>query len=212
MRPQVKPKLLDGASAKPPLASVLAFVRTPVWDHAEASTLVAFTELREELGVDIEEVNLPPAFDHVHQLHRTIMLTDIACSFGHYDATGRDQLSKQFRIMIDEGRRMLAVDYALAKDLISILNSALDCAFDRYGAIMTLATTGETALGLTSTGDPVFFIIWTYCGVPAITLPLLEGENRLPMGMQLVGRCGNEARLLRTAKWLMRRFGMNASE
>ncbi|KJB90528.1 hypothetical protein [Skermanella aerolata] len=77
---------------------------------------------------------------------------------------------------------------------------------------MRPATTGEAPLGLTSTGDPVFFTIWTYRGVPAITLPLLEGENRLPMGMQLVDRCGNDAWLLRAAKWLMRRFGMNVSE
>jgi Asp-tRNA(Asn)/Glu-tRNA(Gln) amidotransferase A subunit family amidase len=33
-------------------------------------------------------------------------------------------------------------------------------------------------------------------------LPLLRAENGLPMGIQLVGRRGDDARLLRTARWL----------
>ncbi len=38
--------------------------------------------------------------------------------------------------------------------------------------------------------------------MPAVTLPLLTTETGLPMGVQLVGRRGDDARLLRTARWL----------
>ena len=38
--------------------------------------------------------------------------------------------------------------------------------------------------------------------MPAITLPLLTAANGLPIGVQLVGRRGDDARLLRTARWL----------
>jgi hypothetical protein len=55
---------------------------------------------------------------------------------------------------------------------------------------------------LESTGDPVFSTIWTACGVPAITLPLLTGSHGLPIGVQLVGRRCYDGRLLRTARWL----------
>jgi Asp-tRNA(Asn)/Glu-tRNA(Gln) amidotransferase A subunit family amidase len=37
-----------------------------------------------------------------------------------------------------------------------------------------------------------------------VTLPLLSAENGLPIGVQLVGRRGNDARLLRTANWLVK--------
>jgi Asp-tRNA(Asn)/Glu-tRNA(Gln) amidotransferase A subunit family amidase len=40
--------------------------------------------------------------------------------------------------------------------------------------------------------------------VPAVTLPLLAGPNGLPVGVQVVGRRGEDARLLRTARWLAR--------
>jgi len=75
---------------------------------------------------------------------------------------------------------------------------------DRYDAIITPATTGEAPAGLDSTGNPIFNSLWTYLGAPAITLPLMEGPNGLPVGVQLVGRRGDDARLLRTASWLMK--------
>jgi Asp-tRNA(Asn)/Glu-tRNA(Gln) amidotransferase A subunit family amidase len=39
--------------------------------------------------------------------------------------------------------------------------------------------------------------------MPAITLPLMRGANGLPLGVQLVGRRGFDARLMRTARWLV---------
>ena len=42
----------------------------------------------------------------------------------------------------------------------------------------------------------------TLLGMPAVTLPLMQGANGLPLGVQLVGRRNFDARLLRTARWL----------
>jgi Asp-tRNA(Asn)/Glu-tRNA(Gln) amidotransferase A subunit family amidase len=78
----------------------------------------------------------------------------------------------------------------------------LEGIFARYDAILTPATTGEAPAGLASTGNPIFCTIWTLCGVPAITLPLLRGPQGLPLGVQLAGRRHDDARLLRTARWL----------
>ena len=47
----------------------------------------------------------------------------------------------------------------------------------------------------------MFNALWTYLGMPCISLPLLEVDG-LPLGVQLVGARGDDARLLRVAKWL----------
>jgi Asp-tRNA(Asn)/Glu-tRNA(Gln) amidotransferase A subunit family amidase len=67
---------------------------------------------------------------------------------------------------------------------------------------LTPAAPGEAPLGLESTGNPVFCTAWTLLGTPAITLPLLQGADGMPIGVQLVGLRGNDGRLLRTARWL----------
>ena len=41
--------------------------------------------------------------------------------------------------------------------------------------------------------------------MPALNLPLMQGGNGLPLGVQLVGPRGSDARLLRTARWLVAR-------
>jgi Asp-tRNA(Asn)/Glu-tRNA(Gln) amidotransferase A subunit family amidase len=104
--------------------------------------------------------------------------------------------------MIEEGQSCLAVDYNRAIDMVDVLNAGLDQVFERYDAVITPATTGEAPVGLESTGSPVFCTLWTFVGVPAITLPLLTGRDGMPIGVQLVGRRNDDARLLRTARWL----------
>ncbi len=79
--------------------------------------------------------------------------------------------------------------------------------FDEYDAILTPAAPGPAPRGLDSTGNPAFCTLWTYLGTPAVTLPLLQSESGLPIGVQLVGRRGNDARLLRTANWLVKTLG-----
>ncbi len=45
--------------------------------------------------------------------------------------------------------------------------------------------------------------IWTFCGTPAINLPLLQSSDGLPIGVQVVGAYNDDARLFRSVRWLL---------
>lgn len=212
MRPYAHPKLLETARQEPPLTPELAFVKTPVWDQAEADTQEAFVELVEQLGTCIKEIELPLPFAHAHTWHRTIMESDLALSFAREYAEGKDKLSATLTEMIERGRKALAIEYNHSVNQIRRLNELLQEVFDSYDVILTPATTGVAPRGLESTGSPVFCTIWTLCGTPAITLPLLQGSNGMPMGVQLVGSRGDDARLLRTARWLTQTVSESTNE
>ncbi|WP_282606401.1 amidase [Pelagibius sp. Alg239-R121] len=199
-----RPPLQSQAVSEPPLTPNFAFVRSPVWDQAEEVTKEAFGELAAFLGGNCDEVVLPSPFAEGHAIHRTIMLAELSKNFGHYYQRGKDQLSPQMCAAVEEGRSILAHDYMAALDWIEVLNAGLDEIFDRYDALITPAAPGEAPLGLEATGNPAFCALWTLCGTPAVTLPLLEGENSLPMGVQLIGPRHDDGRLLRTANWLSR--------
>jgi Asp-tRNA(Asn)/Glu-tRNA(Gln) amidotransferase A subunit family amidase len=65
---------------------------------------------------------------------------------------------------------------------------------------LTPAAPGEAPRGLGYTGNPVFNRMWTLLGVPCVTMPALwGGENLLPTGIQLVGRIGDDPRLIAAA-------------
>jgi Asp-tRNA(Asn)/Glu-tRNA(Gln) amidotransferase A subunit family amidase len=202
-QPRARPHLLEVLRAPPPAPPKLAFVRSPVWDQAAEDTRSGFAELIDALGQRVEEVALSPSFDDAIEIHRTIMEADLAKSFEREYERGREQLSARLREMIEAGQRVLAVDYNRALERAAALNASLDHLFQEYDAILTPAAPGEAPSGLGSTGSPVFCTIWTLCGVPAVTLPLLTGASGLPIGVQLVGEKGDDARLLRTVRWLL---------
>jgi Asp-tRNA(Asn)/Glu-tRNA(Gln) amidotransferase A subunit family amidase len=196
------PPLLTTALAPPPLPPRLAFVPSPVWDHAEAETQQAFGELVDALGDRIQRLDLPSLFQQAVDWHRVIMETDMAANLAEEYDRGRDQLSAAMRDTLERGRRSLGFDYARAIASIAKLNALLDELFFEYEAFVTPAAPGPAPAGLTATGSPIFCSIWTLSGLPAVTLPMLQSENGLPMGVQLVGKRGDDARLLRTARWL----------
>ncbi len=205
--PRAAPPFSDVLAQAPPAAPRLAWVTTPVWTHAEQDMRDAFATFIDALGERAVAVSLPDAFDDAIDWHRVIMDVDVACNLAGEYETGASQLSDRLREIIERGHTHPAVEYKRAIRGIAELNRLLDEVFDEFDVIVTPATTGEAPKGLAATGSPIFCTLWTLCGVPAITLPLLRGSSNLPIGVQLVGRRGEDARLLRTANWLRSRFG-----
>ena len=202
MRPSAKPRLLRAARVEPPVTPMLALCQTPVWDRAEADLRHGFAELQEELGEGCDAITLPEPFAQAYDDHRRIHVADIAQSFDPYYRRGKERLSDQLCGMIEEGQAIRALDYKRAFERREVLYAGLAEVFERYDAIITPAACGQAPKGLKSTGDPIFATLWTLLGVPAITLPLLQGNDGLPIGVQLVGPRGDDARLLRSAAWL----------
>ncbi|HXF54455.1 MAG TPA: amidase [Hyphomicrobiaceae bacterium] len=202
-RPIARPHLYDTATSEPPLPPRFAFVRTPAWPHAEPAVVEAFRELVEALGEQASEVELSSSFERAIDMHRAIMEVEMAHNLHRDYEEGGEKLSAELRQIIERGRARSAMDYTRALAGIAPLNEALGDLFNEFDAILTPAATGEAPLGLGSTGNPIFCTIWTYLGTPAISLPLLASESGMPIGVQLVARRDNDARLLRTARWLV---------
>ena len=200
------PRLLDIARTDPPMTPNLAFVRQPAWDTADQDTRDAFGELGEALDPICDEIGLPGAFGEAIRQREIVNFAEMAKNFHGYAARGADRLSAEMQAALQEGNGIPARDYLAACDWPEVLNAGLEAFFDRYDVIVTPAAPGPAPKGLQSTGSSAFNGIWTLCGTPAITLPLLQATDGLPMGVQLVGRRGDDARLLRTARWLAQRL------
>ena len=201
-RPIARMPLLEWASQEPPLAPLLAFVKTPQWARATPETHEAFAELVSVLGDRVEEVELPPSALNGWAWQRTIMEAEMAANLSLEWDKGRDRLSSSLREQLARGRAVSALDYQEAVARIPLLNAGFDDLFERYDAILTPAAPGTAPKGLQATGDPAFCTLWTLCGMPAINLPLMTGQDGLPLGLQLVGKRREDGRLLRTARWL----------
>lgn len=204
-RPQARIPFCEVLRSPAPLPPRFAFARTPMWDRTDASTRAAFARLCGVLGAQCEEIELPAVTLQVWDWHRTVMEAEMAVRLQFEWDSGRDRLSPSLRDQLARGREIRAFDYLSALAQVPRLLAGFDDVFARFDAIITPATRG-TAPPLDSTGDPAFGTLWTLCGLPAISLPLLTGADGLPLGVQLVGAHGDDARLLRHARWLEARL------
>lgn len=194
------------AAQEPPLEPLLAFVKPPVWDRADAETKEAFGELAEQLKDRMVAVELPASTAEALEWHRIIMEAEMAANLDREYEQGRERLSESLRAQLARGRELKVLDYQRALARIALLNEGFDEIFERCDALITPAAAGTAPQGLDSTGDPSFCTLWTLCGMPALSLPLMQGQNGLPLGVQLVGPRDSDARLLRTARWLTGRL------
>lgn len=204
--PSPPPRLLETALSAPPARPALAFVRPPEWSLADADTRDAFGELTALLGEACDAVDLPAPFAEAARLREIVNAAEMAKCYHRYATRGRETLSPILTAFLERGEAALAKDYLAALDWRAVLNAGLDAIWRRYDAILTPATPTPAPEGFASTGSAIFNGVWTFCGTPALTLPLLEAGNGMPIGVQLVGRRGDDARLMRTARWLTTRL------
>ena len=200
--PRASSRFLEHATSEPPVAPMFAIVRSAVWDEAEPAMQVAFDELADALGNHCDLVDPGPLFAEGHGAHRKVMAVEMARNLGRYLDRHPEAVSDRMRDFLVEGRQVGAIDYLGACDWRAVLNAGLERVFERYDAIITPPAAGEAPVGLDATGNPNFCALWTFLGVPAVTLPLMTGPNGMPLGVQLVGRKGEDGRLLRNARRL----------
>jgi Asp-tRNA(Asn)/Glu-tRNA(Gln) amidotransferase A subunit family amidase len=201
-RPRARIPFRDVAAEEPPITPRFALVKTSRWERTTDDTKAAFQELADVLGDRVEEIELVQSAE-AFEWHRLIMETEMAASLDREWTEGRDRLSESLRAQLGRGREVRAVDYQLARARAgAFADGLLELVQERCDAILTPSAPGPAPLGLESTGDPSFCTLWTLAGMPALTLPLVQGATGLPIGVQIVGPRYGDARLLRTGRWL----------
>ena len=201
-----KPKLLVASKQKPPMEPLFAYIKLPFMNELDDNTKEVFDELKDTLKGRVDEIELPDGFKGIPNWHKIIMESDMARSFSEEYKKSKDKLSDTIIETIERGQRYTAVEYNDALSKIDAANSYFNQFFYDYDAILTPSAVGEAPKGLKSTGNPIFCTIWTFCGMPCISLPLLQGKNGLPIGVQLVSSLFDDERLFRNASWLTKKI------
>ena len=201
-----KPKLLDATKQKPPVEPIFAYIKLPFMDELDEDAKKGFEEIKDELKGKIDEIELPEGFVDIPEWHKVIMESDMARSFSAEYTKSKHKLSNNIIEAIERGMKYTAVEYNNALSKIDAANIYFKQFFYDYDAILTPSASGEAPKGLKSTGNPIFCTIWTFCGMPCISLPLLQGNNGLPIGVQLVSSLFDDERLFRNASWLTKKI------
>ncbi|MGI9426880.1 MAG: amidase [Hyphomicrobiaceae bacterium] len=194
-------RVSDVLKQTPPSPPKFAFLRTPAWNHADPAAQAAIERFAETLGEQCRHEDLPDPFDRIVELHWTVMGAEDLAYYGKYLDERPEFLSEKIKERLNTAKAIRGDDYVKALLARETINESLERLLTSYDAVLCLASPGPAPKGFETTGNAIFNGLWTYLGVPCVSLPLLHIEG-MPMGVQLVGMRGDEGRLLRTAAWL----------
>jgi Asp-tRNA(Asn)/Glu-tRNA(Gln) amidotransferase A subunit family amidase len=185
-----------------PLPPHFGFCPTPMWGEAEPATLAALDRARAALlaaGARVDDVAVPEEHRGLAAAQDTVMSYEMTRSLAYERVWHSAEISPRLAQLFDHGMTIGADTYDSALAEARAARLRLPDFFDSCAAIVVPAAPGEAPAGLGYTGNPVFNRMWTLLGTPCVTIPVGKGENGLPVGIQLIGRIGDDARLMNCA-------------
>jgi amidase len=198
-----RPKLAVGDDLPTPKISLY---RSEAWPLAqpEAETALqrAITALAKK-GVDVPEIPLMKGFDELLRIHKEMMDWEVLRALFYEHRFIPDKIHpvslEMFESRVPETSPEI-YDKACKEAYEARAN--IDQLFGDADVLLTPPAPGEAPVGLAKTGDASFNRGWTMLRAPCVTIPAGFGPTGLPIGVQVVGRPGDDARTLAAAAYL----------
>jgi len=181
----------------------LAWLRTPFDDRVNAEQNQAMQQAVDRLrasGAVVQDFTLPQTYWDALQAMDCLVQSEGGHVHHQHVAQHADWCSVHIHEMVAKGGARSAFEYISARALQQQLRADSTGQLQGFDAVLTVPATGEAPHGLGFTGDPLFCALWSFLGLPAITLPIGRSQKGLPLGLQLVAPYRQDGELLRTAR------------
>ena len=197
-----RPQMRAGAQAEAPVVPDLVWFNLPFYDRLSPDAHEGMEAVLDVLGLRITRMAAADTLANLVAVQARIHEYEI-CQHqaAVFDANFED-LSRELQLIVARGRKISEAEYTDALAVKASAQTFFDELFVEFDAIIAPCATGEAPKFGSGTGDPIFCTLWTLAGLPCVSLPLLVGDNNLPIGVQLIGPIEKDDRLLRTARWL----------
>ncbi|MEO8158519.1 MAG: amidase [Betaproteobacteria bacterium] len=203
--------LPQGAIMAPRLMKPRKFFYDMLDDEVRTALDVAFDRFR-AAGAPVGEVDVP-GIELAPGIQLIIIASEAAQANGELLERHGDKLGEDVRLRLETGQFYLAVDYIKAQQLRNQVRQSMITSFGNADVMiipampvlppksgtLTMQLGGKTvhvAPTLTRFTSPINF-----CGFPALSMPCGKSATGLPVNLQVVGRPGADATVLRVARW-----------
>ena len=182
----------------------IGMCRTNEWDRVQPEMRQANEDARRVL--DAPEFELPARFKGLRESHTAILWYEIARSLADEFTRFPEKLDAGLRQRCADGFALDPQDYVRARQHGADCRAHFASALGDYDVLLAPAATGEAPKGLSSTGDVAMNVVWTLLHVPCVAVPAGKSPSGMPLGLQVIGRSGDDARTLACAAWIAERL------
>jgi amidase len=205
-RPAWKDLPAQGLAGSAPALGAVATSQRALASPSMLAALQAALRQLAQRGARMADVTWPRIFDGLFEAQRTVQLAETARALAPEYAYRRAQLSVRLIEQIEQGIAIGMDSYVAALQLGRACCAAIDSLFGAADVLLAPSAPGPAPRGLASTGDPVFNRPWQLLGCPVLNLPVPPAigptEGGLPLGLSVVARPGDDARLFAAAAWI----------
>ena len=183
----------------------IGWCRTFEWSAAQPETQKLFAREFARAGPAgglLREIDLPAPFAGLAQAQGVIWEFEMARCLTDEHRRNAERIREPLRSQLARGFDTSVAHYDAAMSLASDCRGMLSDLMREFDALIVPSAPGEAPRGLEATGNPVFNRIWSLLHTPCVHVPTATGPNGLPLGLQVVGRIGDDARALACAHWL----------
>jgi Asp-tRNA(Asn)/Glu-tRNA(Gln) amidotransferase A subunit family amidase len=196
---------LGDPDVRPARGPRVGICRSPSWGAAVPETVALLERVTVALGragAAVSQRELPEGIAALTTAHPVVMNNESARALGWELATAREQISEGLRERLEFGLSRSEAEVGQGYAVFGAAQAAFPAATEGLDVLVTPSAPGEAPKGLEWTGDPAFNLIWTSLHVPCVTVPAGEGPDGLPLGIQIVGRRGEDRAVLAWAQWV----------
>jgi Asp-tRNA(Asn)/Glu-tRNA(Gln) amidotransferase A subunit family amidase len=158
--------------------------------------------LLQNAGYETQHVQALSDFADIRARHDVIMSAEAAQVHKTWFEKYEELYSDKFAELVRRGQSITDEHLQTALRARDDFRAAMRRLFLDHNIDLWISpsTVGPAPKGLESTGDPIMNLPWTQAGLPAMNLPAGRDQDRLPLGLQLVGNWYKDESLLFWAK------------
>jgi amidase len=180
--------------------------RTPYWSRADVATQANLESAAEKLahaGARVSAIELPAEFTALAETQISVSSYEFYRALTHERTRFPELISASLTARIAAGGAVTRAQYEAGLALTARCRAEIDEVLRDFDALLAPSAPGE-APSIATTGDPIFGLMWTLLRLPCLTLPYGEGPSGLPLGVQVIGRRGEDPALFVSAEWIIR--------
>ncbi len=140
--------------------------------------------------------------EDIWEMHRRIMRAEAAQYHRTWFPQRRRDYGPNLTAMLEDGWKVLAVEYLEALEHRKRVRQSFLRAHPEVDLWLAPATEAAAPATRETTGDPHFQSMWSYLGLPTVSLSVGLDSDGLPLGVQLIGRPEADDSLLAAAEWI----------
>ena len=190
-----------------PAAPRIGVLRKTPWPQASADMQAAIEKAvraAEAAGARIGEVELPAALGDAYAAHRIIHTYEAGQALAYEYDQHRSKLGPHMIEMFREAEAIAPEAYDKARGTSSRARAALADVMAQSDVLLSASAPGAAPETLKSTGNSTFNRLWTLMGTPCVNIPGVTDASGLPLGVQVIGRFGDDRTTLAAALFVER--------